>query len=191
MRHHSVILACLTLSTTAWALNPNDRVDNFELLDQTGASHELYYLSDASAVVLMSHGNGCSAVSDVIPQFKAVRAAYEKQGVAFLMINSNLGDSREAIARDARELGIDTPILMDETQIIGESLGLTRTAEVLVINTANWQLAYRGSPSQLENTLDSVLKGELVKVAKTEASGCEINFPERARRGEHAQISYS
>ena len=102
MRHLSVVLACLTLSTTAWALNPNDRVDNFELLDQTGASHELYYLSDASAVVLMSHGNGCNVVSDVIPQFKAVRAAYEKQGVAFLMINSNLGDSREAIARLSR-----------------------------------------------------------------------------------------
>ncbi len=191
MRHLSVILVCLTLSSTAWALSPNDRVDNFELLDQTGMSHELYYLSDAKAVVLMSHGNGCPVVRDAIPQFKAVRAAYEKQGVAFLMINSNLGDSREAIAKDALELGIDTPILMDETQIIGESLGLERTAEVFVINTSNWQLAYRGSPGELENTLDSLLAGEMVKVAKTQAPGCIIDFPEQARQDEHAQISYA
>lgn len=191
MRHLCVFLAFLALSSTAWALKVNDRVDNFELLDQTGASHELYYLSDAKAVVIMTHGNGCSAVRDVMPQFKAVRAAYEEKGVEFLMINSNLGDSREAIVADALDLEIDTPILMDETQIIGESLGLTRTAEVLVINTGNWQLAYRGSPGELENTLDSLLAGEAVEVTQTEAPGCEINFPNQASQSEHAQISYA
>ena len=36
-----------------------------------------------------------------------------------------------------------------------------------------------------------MLAGEAVKVASTDAVGCLINFPEKQRRAEHAQISYS
>jgi hypothetical protein len=53
------VLAGFFFAGSALALNPGDRVDNFRLLDQTGASHELYYFSDAKAVVLMTYGNGC------------------------------------------------------------------------------------------------------------------------------------
>ncbi|MFN0039272.1 MAG: hypothetical protein ACKVP2_07165, partial [Burkholderiales bacterium] len=42
----------------ALAVEPGQRVDNFRLLDHTGASHELYYLSDMKAVAIMVHGNG-------------------------------------------------------------------------------------------------------------------------------------
>ena len=42
------------MTGSAFALTPGERVDNFRLLDQNGASHELYYLSDAKAVVLMT-----------------------------------------------------------------------------------------------------------------------------------------
>jgi hypothetical protein len=38
-----------------------DIVDNFRLTDQRGASHELYYLSDMKAVVLLAQGTGCEA----------------------------------------------------------------------------------------------------------------------------------
>jgi mono/diheme cytochrome c family protein/peroxiredoxin len=195
----------LLVPAAAFGVSPGDRVDNFRLLDHTGASHELYYLSDAKAVVLMVHGNGCGIVRQGVPALKEVRERYRGQGVEFLLLNSNLHDSRDAIAREASEFGIDFPVLVDDTQLIGESLDVTRTAEVLVIDPADWKLAYRGpiddrlaygarKPAArthyLVEALDSVLAGRRVAAARVEAMGCLVNFPERERRESHARISY-
>ena len=191
MRHLAALLALVMLSAPAWALNPNERVDNFELLDHTGAAHELYYLSDADAVVLMTVSNGCPAVREALPQFQEARDAYRERGVEFLLINSSLTDDRAAIVTEAANLGIETPVLMDNSQIIGESLGVQNTAEVFVVNTQGWKLAYRGAPDALNAALDAVLAGDAVEVAKTIATGCAIDFPEREREAAHKQISYS
>jgi mono/diheme cytochrome c family protein/peroxiredoxin len=187
------------------ALDPGDRVDNFRLLDQNGASHELYYLSDAKAVVIMVHGNGCPIVRNALPVLHEIRDRYRAQGVEFLLVNSNLQDDRDAIAKEAAEFGIDFPILMDDTQLIGESLGVTRTADVFVIDPRNWKLVYRGAVDDrlaygtqrpaarnhyLTDALDATLQTRPVTVAQTEALGCLVNLPERDRRDAHATISY-
>jgi len=200
------ILLGLSGAGSALALSPGERVDNFRLLDQNGASHELYYHSDAKAVVLMAHGNGCDIVRNTLPALKEIREKYRAQGVEFLLIDSNLQDSRAAIAREASEFGIDFPILVDETQLIGESLGIARTADVFVIDPKTWKLMYRGpvddrlaygaqrpaaTRSYLVDALDATLAGKAVAVAQVEAVGCLVNLPERDRRDAHAQISYS
>lgn len=42
LRFLSVLVLTLGIPASALALSPGDRVDNFHLLDQNGASHELY-----------------------------------------------------------------------------------------------------------------------------------------------------
>ena len=79
------VLAGFFFTGAALALNPGDRIDNFRLLDQTGDSHELYYLSDAKAVVLMTYGNGCGIVQKSLPRLRAIRDAYKARGVEFLL----------------------------------------------------------------------------------------------------------
>jgi len=69
----SVLVLTLGIAPSAQALGPGARVDNFRLLDQNGASHELYYLSDAKAVVIMVHGNGCPIVRSALPGLKEIR----------------------------------------------------------------------------------------------------------------------
>ena len=71
---------CILCSGTVLATM---KVDNFVLLDQHGAAQELYYQRDARAIVIMVHGNGCQIVRSILPDFKAVRADYEEQGVRF------------------------------------------------------------------------------------------------------------
>ena len=187
------------------ALEPGDHIDNFRLLDQAGASHELYYLSDARAVVLMTYGNGCGIVQKNLPRLRQIRDEYKAKGVEFLLIDSNLQDDRDAIARDSTEFGNDLPILVDETQLIGEALGIERTGDVFVVDPKNWQLVYRGpiddrlsygtqkadAKSQyLTDALDATLAGKPVAIAKAQAPGCLVNFPERGRRDAHPKISY-
>jgi hypothetical protein len=206
MGRFGIILALLAGTHAVHALTAGDRVENFRLLDHRGESHALYYYSDTKAVVLVVQGNGCPIVRNMLPRLHEIRDGYAPRGVEFLLLNSNLQDDRARIAAEAEAFGIDLPVLLDEAQLVGESLGLTRTAEVLVIDPESWTLVYRGAMDDrltyehqkaeaahhwLTDALDALLDGRPVDVAATDAVGCLINFPERERRAAHAAISYS
>ncbi len=198
----AAVLAVLALAMPAAALA--QRVDNFMLLDHRGKAHELYYHADAEAVVIMIQGNGCPIVRNAIGDFQTLAAAYADRGVEFLMLNANIQDDRGSIASEAEEFGIELPVLVDDTQLVAESLGVVRTAEVFVIDPDGWELVYRGpmhdrityehQKPQAENTyladtLDAMLAGDAVAVASRDTVGCLINFP--ARHEDHSRISYS
>src|SRR3546814_422917 len=78
------------------------RVDNFMLVDQNLRAHELYRLADAPAVVIVTTGNGCPIARSMTPALKALRDKYAAKGVEFMMLNSNLQDSSEAIQAEAK-----------------------------------------------------------------------------------------
>lgn len=196
----------LTLSSSVLALGPGDKVDNFKLIDHTGKMHELHYLSDMKAVVLMVHGNGCPIARNALHTYKDLREQYKNKDIAFLMINSNLQDNRKSIAKEAEEFGIDFPILVDDTQIIGESLKIERTADTYVIDPQSWKIMYRGSlddrlgyetqkkkaaNNYVADALDELLAGKPITLAATEAKGCIVNLPELDRHQAHAKISYA
>jgi peroxiredoxin len=179
----------------ALALAPGQVVEDFQLIDQNGTTHELYRLADRKAVVLMVQGNGCPIVRQAIPALREVRDQYRAQGVEFLLLNSNLQDSRVTIASEAKEFSFDMPILVDSKQKVGESLGVQRTSEVFVIDPKNWKLIYRGpiddrlsyerqrpaSKLYLRDALDAVVAGQPVKVAQADGVGCIVNFPQRTK----------
>ncbi|MCY4057177.1 MAG: redoxin domain-containing protein [Gammaproteobacteria bacterium] len=172
-------------------------VGNFALTDQSGATHELFDAGDAKVVVLMVQGNGCPVVRNALIDLAAVRERFRGEPVRFLMINSNLQDDEVSIRAEAQEWGIDLPVLVDDTQKVGEALGFTRTAEALVIDTQSRSLAYRGpindrlvyerQRSEADNhyvidAVAAVLAGEPPAVKAIAPVGCLINFPERGDR---------
>jgi mono/diheme cytochrome c family protein len=157
-------------------------VDNFMLVDQNMEAHELYRLADAKAVVIVSQANGDAVMRGLSPALKSLKAAYAAKGVEFMMLNSSLKDSREAIQAEADRAGYDTPILMDSNQLVGESLGVTRSAEVFVVNPKSWKVAYRGAlaGTGAAKALDALTAGQAVSVADAAPSrGAAIAFPER------------
>jgi hypothetical protein len=180
----------------ALALSPGETVDNFRLLDQRGDSHELYYLSDMKAVVLMVQQNGCKESSGSIARLNELRDQYKARGVEVLMLNSSLKDDRASIAAETQKLGTTIPVLDDELQLIGESLDATRAGEVLVINPVGWKLEYRGpvasgKSNYAADAVESLTTGQPVKTAKAAAKGCSVRMPEYDARRAHEKISYS
>src|SRR5690606_3396096 len=119
-------------------------IEDFRLPDHRGRSHQLRRYKDAKAVVLIYGGIGCPIVRQSIPEIKRLRDKYEPQGFVFLMVNANPEDDIESIAKEAEEYGIDLPILRDEVQAVTRMLGVERTADVRVIRTSDWRVAYRG-----------------------------------------------
>jgi len=140
-----IILICFSCKETPEPVFDFDaKVSNFGLYDQDGEFHDLYYYSDAKAVVLYTQGNECSVVRKAVTDLKEVRKEFRDEGVKFLMLNANQKDNRSSIAEEAKEYDIDFPILKDEAQLVTESLQLHRTAEAIVVDPVDWTVIYRG-----------------------------------------------
>jgi peroxiredoxin len=193
----------MAFSNQAVSLSPGDRVADFRLLDERGKAHELYYLSDQKAVVIMTSGNGCDLARQYALALKDLRQRYGSKGVEFLLLDSNAADTPDAITEEADQFQFDIPVLVDDTQLIGESLGVTRTAEVFVIDPKTWKLAYRGpiddrlgygtakaaaTNQYLASALDAVLAGNPAKAAAHGSPGCLINLE---RTADEKKVSYS
>jgi hypothetical protein len=119
-------------------------IGDFMLADQNLLAKQLYRMADAKAVVIVTYAPGDAAVHAEAAGYKALQTAYAPKGVEFMMLDSHLGDRREAVLADAKAAGIDMPILFDYEQLVGEELGVTRTAEVIVVDPRTWTVAYRG-----------------------------------------------
>ena len=188
-------------ATRAGGLGP---VENFALLDQLGRFHELAAHGDRAALVLMVHGNGCPIARGSLPALRALREEFATRGVVFLLLNANLQDDRASVAAEAEGFGIDFPILIDETQLVAEALGVTRTAEVLLIDPRRWRVVYRGPvddrlhyqtqrPARahhLREALLAHLEGRAIEEPLREAPGCLVNLP-AVGSGPGPPISYA
>jgi mono/diheme cytochrome c family protein len=172
-------------------------VDNFQLADQNFLGRQLYRLADAKAVVLITYASGDASVRKDAPAWMALQAAYAGKGVEFLALASRLGETRERVIPEARAAGLEMPILFDYQQLVGEQLGVTRAAEVLVIDPRTWRVAWRGPVAGpagepwAKDAIEAVSGGRNVAVASRPALGGNIAFPERARAKSFEQISYA
>lgn len=185
-----ITLICFSCKETPEPVFDFDtKVSNFGLYDQDGEFHDLYYYSDAKAVVLYTQGNECSVVRKAVTDLKEVRKEFRDEGVKFLMLNANQNDNRSAIAEEAKEYDIDFPILKDEAQLVTESLQLHRTAEAIVVNPVDWSVIYRGPINDnigneikqddadqhfLSDVLTSHLAGEQIDQAYIKSTGSII-----------------
>tara|TARA_Y100000385_G_scaffold65232_1_gene64585 strand:+ start:33191 stop:34942 length:1752 start_codon:yes stop_codon:yes gene_type:complete len=156
-------------------------VSDFGLIDQNGDFHTLYYYTDAKAIVLYVQGNDCPFVREGIKDIKSVRKDFEDKDITFLMINSNVDDTRESIAVEAKEYDIDFPILKDKAQLVAEALQLHRTAEAIVLEPGTWDILYRGpvnskTQNYLADALNAQLRGEVLAENYIKGKGTAINL---------------
>ena len=186
-------LSASLLMGVAHATMPGEVVADFKLTDHTGKTRSLYEGNPTKPIVVMIQGNYCPIVRHAMPALKEVSAKYAPQGVRFLLLNSNIQDNRETIAKEVEEFGYPFPVLVDKNQKIGEALYVQRTSEVFVIDPKTKKLLYRGpmddrlsyerqrpaTKHYLTDALDAALAGETIKLPYADGVGCIVNFPNR------------
>lgn len=193
-------VACIPPHARADVPAVGDKVPNFRLLDQRGDSHELYRQADARAVVLFVQGNGCPIVRQSYPALERLRKA-NKRDVRFFLFNASTVDTREEVDTELRDYDVKTRCLLDPSQTVAQTLGFDRTAEVLIIDTRDWTVAYRGplddrfdygaeKPAATEEyakqALHQLLEDAPVTVAGGKVKGCAITFA-----GAGDEVSYA
>ncbi|MFI4949760.1 MAG: redoxin domain-containing protein [Caulobacterales bacterium] len=168
-------------------------VDDFQLTDHTRLAQHLYYFGYTPAIVIMSRSNGTAYSRTGDADLQKLAANYKDRGVVVWALDSNLSDSRDAVAATAAKEGLTVPVLMDEQQLVGESLGVQREGEVFVINPKTWSVAYRGPlDAHASEAVDALLAGQKPAVTReASTAGKPIAFPERAHAAEFASISYA
>jgi peroxiredoxin len=199
MRSFSVlVLACsVCLGGFAVPVNAGEtptnptKVDDFALLDHKGEFQQLSRHADAAVIVLYAFATGCPIVRQNLPEVQAMAYEYAAQGVRIAAIDASPADDRAAVVEELKTLGLNLPVLMDDTQLISESLGITRTGEALVIRTKDWTLAWRGpfddrvgygaqkpvaTRRYLREALDAVLAGKTPPSDAPPAKGCALTF---------------
>ncbi|WP_460224780.1 hypothetical protein [Aurantivibrio infirmus] len=155
-------LVLLSFNTMADA----PRVSNFLLIDQEGLSHELHYYSDSEAIVIMGHNAKAKNMQSLVSQYKNIATEFENKGIKFYLLNAS-GDSRQSI----QDLGLGLATLLDESQLVSNTIGLNHVGEVIVIAPQQkWQRVYLGPISTDTNEL---LKSAL----NSHLNGSKINSP--------------
>ncbi len=195
----SRVVAAATLSVAVGAVAAPTKVGDFGLIDHHGDQHQLTRLGFNKAVVVISQANSCEANLNDMHKYKLLRSTWEEQGVQVMMLNASAKDNRDTIRRTAEIYDIDFPILVDDSQLVAESLGIKQAGEILVLEPKTRKVVFRGQldkpvrrrrgddaenakpvPQPLKESLAKIVAGE--EIAETvsvevEDNGCGYEFP--------------
>jgi len=158
------------------AIAAPERVGDFALLDQNGDFHQFSKYRNQEAIVVLSQSNSCAASQAAATKLQDLRTEWEAKKVSLLMINS-AQDDLTAIRKTAKDQGIDLPILLDSSQLVAETLNITKAGEVLVLDPKNLSVLYRGPfGDHLTATLTSAQGDAVQDTMDMQVTGCDLNI---------------
>jgi len=195
----ALVLIALSSVVALQAQAGAKRVGNFALIDHEGVYHQLQKYGDSKAVVIISTTSSCQENIEQLHKYRLLRTTWEQQGISFLAINSSSTDSASDVRLMDELHNFDIPILIDNSQLVAESLGLSKAGEIVVLEPTRNQVLYRGGldtdsvrarpaldiqavagTTVFADVLAKAVAGDAASIEQTittEASGCDLQFP--------------
>jgi len=154
-----------------------ERVGDFSLLDQIGNSHQMSWYDDNHAIALLVQANGSDATRKALPAYIGLQKRFASQGIQFFMINPMGRLNRDAVNAEISALTQDIPVLMDDTQLVSEALGVDKSGEVFLFDPNSFRVVFRGPTGpELEAALNSLLNGKAISTAAVAMSGSDVSY---------------
>ncbi len=190
----SAIIALTVCMASAQSAAPKigDQVGDLGFVDSRFLPRRLSDFKDAKAIVVVFTGKSCPIVKRYLPRLAALDRTLRESGVRFLGVNPVDGDTVLDVAAQAMEYDVAFQVGKDEGGAMARALGVTRLAEVVVLDGTR-RLRYRGhvdgqyrlggaSPAvgreDLREAITAVVAGRDVEVSETAVDGCAIAAPE-------------
>lgn len=170
-------IAILTTALSATTFALPDRIGDFGLLDSDGAFHQLSRYRNMEAIVLMSFDNSCASTDSSLASLQAMQAQWSEQGIGFALINSSSESDVAAIRAAKSSHGVDLPLLLDNGQLVSETLQLSKAGEVAILDPERLTILYRGPLASAAETLSGEIAGTIDSTRVINAVGCDLNFP--------------
>lgn len=186
MKNFLSIAAAVTLSFATTALFAGERVGDFSLIDHEGTFHNMAWYDDQSAVLLLPQSVAVANPME-LESFLNLKLEYQDKGIIFFLLNSGEGD-RGRIQADSTINESGLKVLMDDTQLVTELLGITRLDQVVLYNPKTFELLYRGPVNdELDISIEALLAGVENQFVDIETTGAAIEFD---NVNEHGMLSY-
>ena len=171
----SFLLAGALLATQAIGAAPA-RVGDFALIDSAGEFHQLSRYGDKEALVLMAFDASCGSMQGQVDQFEALEATWRDRDIVFGIINATPSATIDAARSAQASFAIELPFMLDSSQLVTRTLGLTKAGEVTVLNPARLSSFYAGDLDSADASIEAKLSGKDA-IAAASLSGCELSFP--------------
>jgi hypothetical protein len=187
----------LSLTTSLFILtNPafaSERVSNFVLLDQHGKAHELHYHKYAEAIVLMAHSTNAKHSAKLVQAMQKLSDKFAGEQVKFFLLSADPNDTRQSVLAQTEALEHQLPAMMDEAQLVAETLDFSKVGEALVIDPATWQVVYRGPVKKAGKSLNQLIAGKQLEFAEVAMPADAADLPMASDKevAQRRQISYS
>lgn len=167
------------------ALNSDFPTDT--LVDIAGQKRSLADLRGRVATALVCWSIECPISNEYIPTLNRLADRYAPQGIQLIAIDSNGGETLEAMRAHVQEHRLALPLLQDEGGKLARRLRFEVTPEVRVFD-AGGALVYRGriddryrsgsggkpSVADLELVFDALLAGKAIAQPRTKPVGCPL-----------------
>ncbi len=186
----SLTIGALALigSFSTGALQAAERVGDFSLLDQQGKFHHMAWYDDHKAIAFLVQVNGSEQTRAALGDFSRLKTEFDAQGVEFFMINP-LGEARDAVRQDADKLGAGIPVLIDDAQIVANSMGVRGSGEAFLYDPRSFEVVYRGPVAGLEGALQDVIAGREIRVSEIAMDNADVTYS--GLLAQQASVSYS
>jgi len=159
-------------------------IADFSLPDASGKERTLASLAGKNGSVLIFMAVQCPVSNAYNERMEKLAQDYKAKGINVIGINSNVGDSADAVKAHAAEKNLTFVILKDAGNKIADRLGASVTPEAYFIDASN-KLLYRGridnsknpegvTSSELREALDATLAGKPITKTTANAFGCTI-----------------
>ena len=191
MRHARIALAAaalLQVAALAAAAAPEigAPAPDFRLQTIDGKDFSLAEAAKShKAVVVMFIATKCPYSNAYNDRMRDLAAAYGKQGVLFVGINSNKTEPLAEVVAHAKEHGHVFPIMKDPDNKVADLYDARHTPEIYVVDPSgklryhgrideNYEDASKVTSPDLKNALDDLLANRQIAKAETKAFGCSI-----------------
>jgi hypothetical protein len=157
--------------------------------DSNGVPANPLLLGNHKASVLLFVMTDCPIANGYAPELNRIMAEYTPKGIAFYLVYVDPGIRPEAVRQHVRDYGYRCTALLDPQHSLARWAGATVTPEAAVVG-AHQAILYRGriddrvidfgkvrhrpNRQDLRVTLDAILRGEPIPVARTAGIGCFI-----------------
>ena len=188
LRTATLMTGVLALSCAALPATPQigAPAPSFTLTTLDGQTFSLPEAAKAhKAVVIMFIATQCPYSNAYNDRMRDMAAAYQKQGVLFVGVNSNKTEPAEEVRAHARKHGFGFPLMKDPDNKVADRYGAKHTPEIYLVDSEgklryhgrideNYEDASKVSSPDLKNALDQLLAGKPIQKAETKAFGCSI-----------------
>ena len=180
------VVFCLAMGVALWAQTAQKgaKVADFRLADSTGRVHSLQSYS-GKIVVLVFWSFKCPVALAYDDRLNDLQAKYGSKDVVILGVSSSGNETPEEVQRNASNLRLSFPVLLDPDGTLAESLGATHSPSVFILDQGG-RLSYQGSLDNnrkpgdgaripyAEDAIEQLLSGATVTTPETKVFGCSL-----------------